>query len=166
MTEVWKQFGAVECSNFGNVRDIDTKRALNAPIKNAGYRRVHHKGVCMYIHRLVAILFVDNPLCVNEVNHKDENKLNNRADNLEWCTHRYNCNYGTRNQRSAAARRGRVMTDEQKQRYKGLHVGFKHSDASKQKMRDARKRKHASLTAEERSAIACKGWATRRSSDA
>ena len=49
-----------------------------------------------YIHRLVAETFISNPDNLPEVNHKDENKVNNAADNLEWCNHLYNSNYGTR----------------------------------------------------------------------
>ena len=37
--------------------------------------------------------FIPNPLGYNEINHKDENKTNNKVDNLEWCSHDYNINY-------------------------------------------------------------------------
>ena len=56
------------------------------------------------VHRLVAKAFVPNPDNLNEVNHIDEDKDNNRADNLEWCKHVDNCNHGTRNERSAVKR--------------------------------------------------------------
>lgn len=49
------------------------------------------------ISRLVAKHFVPNPQGYPEVNHIDEDKENNRADNLEWCDRKYNCNYGHRN---------------------------------------------------------------------
>ena len=55
------------------------------------------------IHRLVAEAFIPNPNNLPEVNHKDENKLNNRADNLEWCSPTYNVNYGTVLQRKGIA---------------------------------------------------------------
>ena len=47
----------------------------------------------MFIHRLVAIHFIPNPKNKPEVNHKDENPLNNYIDNLEWFTSRENIEY-------------------------------------------------------------------------
>ena len=37
-----------------------------------------------------------NPNFYTDINHKDENPHNNNLENLEWCTHKYNCNYGGR----------------------------------------------------------------------
>ena len=51
----------------------------------------------MYIHRLVGAAFCSNPKGLNEINHLDENKENNIATNLQWCTHLENTMYGTRN---------------------------------------------------------------------
>lgn len=53
------------------------------------------------IHRLVAQAFIPNPNNLPYINHKDENPLNNRVENLEWCTQSYNCNYGGHNARMA-----------------------------------------------------------------
>lgn len=53
-----------------------------------------------FVHRLIASNFIPNPYSLPQVNHKDENPLNNRVDNLEWCTAKYNANYGTRNERA------------------------------------------------------------------
>ena len=59
----------------------------------------------MLIHRLVAKSFIQNPLNLSYVNHKDENKLNNNVENLEWCTAKYNNSYG----KGALARNQRVI---------------------------------------------------------
>lgn len=49
------------------------------------------------VHRLVAEAFCDRKdESYEEVNHLNENKQDNRADNLEWCTKQYNCSYGSR----------------------------------------------------------------------
>lgn len=47
------------------------------------------------IHRLVALAYIPNPNNYPIVNHKDENKLNNNVENLEWCTAKYNLTYGS-----------------------------------------------------------------------
>ena len=68
-------------------------------ISNTGYERVDlfkNKSRKQFsVHRLVAMTFVNNPDAKPFVNHKDENKLNNFADNLEWVSHVENCRYGT-----------------------------------------------------------------------
>lgn len=50
-------------------------------------------------HKLIAITLIPNPDNLPEINHKDENKLNNAVSNLEWISRIDNLNYGTRNQR-------------------------------------------------------------------
>ena len=58
-----------------------------------------------YVHRLVAAAFLANPDLLEEINHKSENKHDNRWENLEWISHIDNINYGTRTQRFAESKR-------------------------------------------------------------
>lgn len=93
----------VTCS--GEVINTKTGRVLKHCKDSNGYLCVNlsenGKKKKFLIHRLVAQAFIPNPDNLPEVNHKDEDKTNNYVDNLEWCTHEYNINYGTRNKRVA-----------------------------------------------------------------
>lgn len=73
-----------------------------------------------YVHRLVAEAFVENPRRLNEINHKNENKADNRASNLEWCTHKENCLHGTRIERAGEKHRKMVVCVESKKVYLSL----------------------------------------------
>ena len=105
--EIWKPVtgyeGLYEVSNLGRVRSLFRyKKVLHPSITN-GYLTVElwkdHKRKRIGVHRLVAQCFCDNPCNKPFVNHKDETRWNNNADNLEWVTHIENCNYGTAIQR-------------------------------------------------------------------
>lgn len=60
------------------------------------------------MHRLVAEAFIPNPNNYPYVNHKDENKQNPKANNLEWCTMEYNFEYGTARERMIKSKSRRV----------------------------------------------------------
>lgn len=117
MQETWKDVagfeGIYEVSNRGAVRSVDRitrcgKRAsgkiLSAKGNNRGYVQLHlyKGGEChmKLLHRVVAEAFIENPENLPQINHKDENKHNNHADNLEWCSNLYNRRYGTGYKRS------------------------------------------------------------------
>lgn len=72
------------------------------------------------IHRLVAKAFIPNPDNLPEVNHKDENKLNNNASNLEWCDRQYNNTYNNHNVKINAKKRKSVICIETKIIYKSI----------------------------------------------
>ena len=69
-------------------------------VNTGGYRRVSIKGKAYSTHRLIAETFCPNPNGFPIVNHIDENKLNNCASNLEWCTYQHNSLHGTARQRA------------------------------------------------------------------
>jgi hypothetical protein len=102
MQEIWKDIegykGLYQISNLGNVKSFSKgKEHLLKPCPTGGYLSIGlwdgQKKQTVLIHRLVALAFIPNPNGYKEINHKDENKLNNNVDNLEWCTREYNMCY-------------------------------------------------------------------------
>ncbi len=99
--EIWKDIkgyeGFYQVSNLGRVRSLprpQTKGGILKPNIRNGYEAVI---LCVEgnirnisVHRLVAKAFIENPKGYKIVNHIDENKLNNNASNLEWCTQSQN----------------------------------------------------------------------------
>lgn len=110
--EIWKDIdgynGDYQISNFGNVKSLkNNKEKLIKPFftksNKEGYLIVNlcknNKRKINLVHRLVAEAFIPNPNNFPMINHKDENKLNNHVNNLEWCNSKYNNNYGTLRER-------------------------------------------------------------------
>lgn len=104
--EDWKDIqgfdGLYQVSSDGRIRNNKGK-ILKLFQDGYGYLYVglHKNGTILTksAHRLVAEAFLENPNNYEQVNHKDEDKHNNNVDNLEWCTPKYNCNYGSRNEK-------------------------------------------------------------------
>ena len=124
LNEEWRPVkgfeGYYEVSNQGRVRSLDNYRRVcdvngvehmrfvkgvvrKLQLLPNGYVSVSLKSMGKHrrfnVHRLIAETFIPNPHNLPEVNHKDEDKSNNRVDNLEWCDRLYNANYGTGRQR-------------------------------------------------------------------
>ena len=117
--EIWKDIqgyeGLYQISNLGRVKSLERtckaktyirrvpEKIYKYALDNYGYPIVtlHKEGKrkTITIHKLVANAFIPNLNNYKTINHIDENKLNNRVENLEWCTVEYNNDYGTRVQR-------------------------------------------------------------------
>ncbi len=131
MTEEWRDIpgyeGLYQASNLGRVKSLARnmvefhkgtrytrsypERVLSQGNDGHGYKLCWlsrgGKGKSIRTHRLIALAFLPNPDGLRCINHKDENKSNNIVENLEWCTHLYNVNYGSANARRKAAHAAR-----------------------------------------------------------
>lgn len=99
-------YGITSC---GKVWSYKRGKFLSLNIHRNGYysANLYKNGErrSISVHRLVAQAYIPNPNNLPEVNHKDENKLNNSVNNLEWCNREYNMNYGTGMKRSIETQR-------------------------------------------------------------
>ena len=78
-------------------------RVLKTTLNHKGYKMVRlGRKKNKAVHRAVAETWIPNPHNLETVNHKDENKLNNNVENLEWMSTRDNINYGNRNSNARA----------------------------------------------------------------
>jgi hypothetical protein len=128
MEEIWKDIEECEgyqVSNLGRIRSVD--RVVHVGNRWGGVNARRYKGKLIttfaypngymafvykkegkvfknfLIHRLVAQAFIPNPDNLPQINHKNEQRDDNRVDNLEWCTCVYNIMYNNRSKRVAIA---------------------------------------------------------------
>ena len=162
MEEIWKDIkgyeGLYQVSNLGNVKSLSRVsiqgHILPTKILKFGYNLQGYKIVGLHrdgssktrtVHRLVAEAFIPNSNNYPCINHIDENKQNNRVDNLEWCTYEYNNNYGTSTDRMRKSLTGRHLSECTKQKISKSSKGRKHTDKTKLKISHSNMGKHLYL---------------------
>ena len=114
--EEWRDIegyeGLYQVSNEGRVRNVKRNKVRSFSDNGCGYYNVllskNGNKTPHYVHRLVAEAFIPNPNNLPEVNHKNEDKTLNTVENLEWCTSKYNMNYGTARERTSEKQRKKV----------------------------------------------------------
>lgn len=129
--EIWKtiiNYENYEVSNYGRIRSFvnnklnkrKEKKIIKPILTKYGYYRLtlcNEEGHKIFnVHRLVAQAFLENYDEKLQVNHKDENKINNNVDNLEMCNSKYNCNYGTRNKKISEKTRNKKISEKDRKR--------------------------------------------------
>ena len=157
--EIWKPIerfnGEYLVSNHGRLRSLKrhNDRLMPMTIQQRGYYaamfHMNNKAICVKVHRLVAETFIPNPEHLPEINHKDGNKLNNNADNLEWCTRSQNMLHSwgtglhhhaewTEERRKEYSERGKLLWQE---RCKRLGIVPKRKRTREEYNEERRKRK-------------------------
>lgn len=174
--EIWKDIegyeGKYQVSNYGRVKSVKRtarngrgyrivpEKILEGVDNGHGYLQVNlskdGKIEQPLVHRLVATAFLENPMGYKEINHRDENKENNRAENLEWCSRVYNLTYNGRakkvGKKAAEKLRGRKLSEETIKKISEKLKGRKFSEEHIKKLSESHKgKKHSEETIKKRS---------------
>lgn len=124
--EIWRTVdgtdGKIEVSNYGRVKSLlrGEPYLLKTQHDTKGYHRlrvtINRKKIGFKLHRIVAMAFIPNPNNLPQVNHIDGNKDNNAANNLEWCSNKYNANHAINNGLWDSVSEGAKRANELKKR--------------------------------------------------
>ena len=130
-----KEYDNYEISNFGNVKNKQTGRVLKPGKDTNGYYKLNlyknGKIKKIKIHRLVAIVFIDNPLNKPCVDHIDNQRTNNNLSNLRWVTNQQNSMNSSLRSNNTSGIKG-VIFDKQHQKWRArimlnnkyIHIGL------------------------------------------
>jgi hypothetical protein len=141
--ETWiqsKEFNSYEASSEGRIRNSKTGRIMKTSINKRGYEQVclrkDKQQHVVRVHRIIADAFYDGGHADLDVNHKDGNKLNNRSDNLEFCTRQANIRHAFDNGLKTPSRQKKVRVVETGNVYDsiracGRDIGCNQSDICK-----------------------------------
>lgn len=132
--EIWKDIpgyeGLYQASTSGRIKALSSETIMSnkRQDKNAYIVVNLCKGKrkkSFLAHRLIAITFIPNPDNLPIVNHKNENKQDNRACNLEWCGASYNSAYGSRKAAQAEKLGKRILCVETGEIYLSMGLAGK-----------------------------------------